>query len=511
MREAAKYAFSCVAESVAASAEIFGKVCEATNSWLNSKGEICDDGDDKKLILRDGREASISGSALNPEGGSLKSWGITEPVELGPDSSYFKTSLIVGRSDRRIAVSCTLEVGNPMNCLVPISYEAYCPKIIRDIVDTGFGWAVSGTRVTSKCERFNNTGDGDRLWSLITDSTRALPVVVISNQNGFCLHPQLPPRMARDLTGLSLVVHIDDAVSWELTNKYGQEWSCYNGAIRIFWPFRGGEQNPYSHPLWTAQRLLQYSTSAENAANRIRTQIRKRVFGLSAFTIIDDALLTDVIGLYWKEKLEEGRRKASSEKEWLDELEQANTRLSVENRELNKKVASLKMDLLNAQAMHAWREPSAEDVAPITEDLPTVQDAVKKATRCFGDYLVIGGDVMNGASELNSSKISPNKIYDYLSGLADLAHSKQKGPLGKNEIMWLSERGYQVSSESETKKSSTDSKKKRTWHDGEGRRVFLWHMKPTDARHPDACARIYFDWDKSGRKVVVGWVGRHPE
>ena len=28
--------------------------------------------------------------------------------------------------------------------------------------------------------------------------------------------------------------------------------------------------------------------------------------------------------------------------------------------------------------------------------------------------------------------------------------------------------------------------------------------------HPDRCVRIYFDYDESTQRCVVGWVGRHP-
>lgn len=51
----------------------------------------------------------------------------------------------------------------------------------------------------------------------------------------------------------------------------------------------------------------------------------------------------------------------------------------------------------------------------------------------------------------------------------------------------------------------------RPWDDGNGqRKVFDWHLKPSDATAPDRCVRIYFEYDENRRKTVVGWVGRHP-
>lgn len=39
--------------------------------------------------------------------------------------------------------------------------------------------------------------------------------------------------------------------------------------------------------------------------------------------------------------------------------------------------------------------------------------------------------------------------------------------------------------------------------------TFMLHMKPNDNVPANRCVRIYFEWDKDRKKIVVGWVGQH--
>jgi hypothetical protein len=58
------------------------------------------------------------------------------------------------------------------------------------------------------------------------------------------MHPELDDSMAYDLAGLAIVASMNEQTSWSLTNRFGREWSCFNGAIRIYWPSSLGLVNP---------------------------------------------------------------------------------------------------------------------------------------------------------------------------------------------------------------------------------------------------------------------------
>lgn len=511
MREAAKYAFC--ANLPSSSDADFGWVstCSAIAAWFSEKGISDIPKGENVAYLNDGRLATIILKEVSVGDDLLSSWEMQEPIEKSPGSSIFRTTLSACKRNTKIAVSCVLEVGNPQNIVAPVVFDAFCPKVIRDIVGLHLGWRVRDTEISNHQKRYSNDQDAQKLWSEISNPTRALPLVIVSEHSGFCLHPQLAARMARDLTGLANVVHVNDTVSWAMTRDQGVEWSCYNGAVRIYWPFGETEQNPYSHPLWTAPRLLQSAVGTEDAAKRIRNQIRRRVLGLSTLTIYRDRLFDDIHSDFQHGQQEIKKKEASTNEEWIAYIEDENSKLDSENLLLKEQIAKLQTDLANARALQSWLAVDTADVAPDTECLVTVLDAITKAKSCLKDELRFGDDALTGAEKVNYNKVPVEKIYKYLEGLARLAQVKRDGSLNKSEITWLNENGYSASPESATIRNSSDEMKKRTWHDGTGRRKFELHMKPTDAAHPDACVRIYFAWDSSAKIMVVGWVGRHPE
>ena len=104
----------------------------------------------------------------------------------------------------------------------------------------------------------------------------------------------------------------------------------------------------------------------------------------------------------------------------------------------------------------------------------------------------------------------PDKIYDYLQALADLARLRRDGPIGAGMVQWLAQRGVAASGESETVRNNRSEMTKRRWHNGRKHEEFELHLKPAEATAADRCVRIYFNWDDISEKVVVGWVGRHP-
>jgi hypothetical protein len=257
--------------------------------------------------------------------------------------------------------------------------------------------------------------------------------------------------------------------------------------------------------------LLYGVPGTEEAAHRIRTQFRRKVLGLSTLTMHRHAVFDNIERAH-RAQIAEVRRKDASQQELLELYEADNDRLESENRALLERVARLQTDLANTKAMLEWAtRDSDEEVLPDSEVPPkTVDDAVETAKQQHNGLLVFGDDVPVGIRSLAENAGPPDKILAYLGGLARLAQARRNGSLGVSTVQWLKEQGLIAGGESETIKNNRGEMQKRTWHDGHDRREFELHLKPSDATSPDRCARIYFDWDEETRRVVVGWVGRHP-
>jgi len=355
--------------------------------------------------------------------------------------------------------------------------------------------------------------DANELAALLRSQDRSLPVVLISEHHGFTLQPRLSEELAKELAGHALVAQIDTDASYGLTRELGKEWSCYNGAVRIYWPHLSVEANPFDHPLWTQSRLLYGSVTTERAAERFLGMCRRRFMVLSSFGIKPSPLIAKIREAYHREILDARRKEAEENKDYASYVKWCED----ENARLHKRVQGLQDELEiqreNFRLVTSFQhdEEASADLTPVEELQPqTVTEAVERAMTRFKRSVVFGEDVHAGLDGVDPQSGPPDKIFRYLETLGLLSEAKRAGGLGTTIVAWLGEKNVSCSPESETIRSNKKEQKKRTWRDGIGSRCFQFHLKPCEAAPPDRCVRIYFDWDDDRKMIVVGWVGRHP-
>ena len=96
----------------------------------------------------------------------------------------------------------------------------------------------------------------------------------------------------------------------------GKEWSCFNGAVRAYWPFRSDTQEPKAHPLWTLERLRFGTIDDAYASSRIRRQLRRQVLGISAFSVTEPNLIRDICAQSRREELNRLIKEQSDAAQW---------------------------------------------------------------------------------------------------------------------------------------------------------------------------------------------------
>ncbi|GHT53404.1 hypothetical protein FACS1894106_4220 [Spirochaetia bacterium] len=155
------------------------------------------------------------------------------------------------------------------------------------------------------------------------------------------------------------------------------------------------------------------------------------------------------------------------------------------------------------------------DNRPVYE---SVDDAYKKAKEEFKEYLVFGKDVEKGIKTIRESSGPPNKIFAYLQTLKEFALLKinTKNELN-DDIVLLKALGCDCSDEGIEKHEDSKVKENRTWDNGSGEKKIFWkHLKPAtfnrrkDTEKRTRTVRIFFDWDVEKKKVIIGWIGCHP-
>lgn len=501
MRELARYVLECEQEGAA---QRWERTLSLVDEWLAAKGYA----GEPEFSLSNGRPATVERTDLDCSVGKLRTLKLQEAI----DGGFFETTLQVAFSEGDVRVACTIAAGHGSNRIAPLRVDGRCPKVLRTIVEAG-GWSLGPTPIASTHLAVRGSDGGDDLVRVLTRADRSLPVVVISSDSGFLLHPELPARMARDLTALALVTVADDDASWRLTDRVGKALSCYAGAVRLYWPGFQSSDPIIKHPLWTATRLLHRTSRIDDAVQTICDTLRRRLMAVSIAALAEPPLIARLRHAEASERAAAARREMSDQEDYkglaeLYDTENAALRAQVDG--LEKDLAVLSSDLYRLQTDAAWAGASDELEPDLSAPPSTVEEAVDRARTFFAGLLVFGGDVERGVADLAPRAGPPEKVFDYLQALSELVPARRAGALGKGMLQWLADRNVEGSTESETVTGSRAEMARRVWHDGGGRRQFELHLKPNESTHPDQCVRIYFDWDDAREQIVIGWVGRHP-
>jgi predicted nucleic acid-binding Zn-ribbon protein len=508
VRTLAAYSFSAVNLS---GVDVSNTVQEIENLlavWLKSKGSF--DENINKLKTKDGRIADIIKSTIKSKSGCLFKTTIIEPVKEG----LFETTLYIGHAVDKIHIMCLLRAGQSSGKYSPVFFSPNCPQIIRSIIKCRSDWKSSETPITNTYKVYNTKEEGKKLASLLKDTNRSIPIIAISNQNGLFLHPKIGDEISRELIGLATVCVLEGQSSWALSNELGREWSCYNGAIRLYWPFTESNRAPLKHPLWTDTRLMKYANDTRDALDKLKNQLKRKIFSVSALSTVTPDLFDQIHASYNNEN-KISADKLIEEHKNINELAQSYAvdveKLKLEKSQLRDQIRLLRQQLYTLQLQNAWQNDDPEDIEPDIENPPkTVREAYKRAKRYFAETLIFGSDVEEGIDTLVENAGPPDKIYDYLEFLSEMTREKRNRSLGMSEIQWLKEFGCNCSLESETVKKCRQEMNKRIWNDGRETRQFEMHLKPNEATAPNKCVRIYFDWDEASEMTVIGWIGRHP-
>jgi hypothetical protein len=508
MRKVAAYSMQQTCRTASDAASRQSEICAAINSWIASKGTLSIDA--KEIRLFDGRLGSIATEKLASNGSSVEIVALEEPINAG----IFRTELTVSRMGSLIQVYVELRVASHANNLGPISVEIRCPSVVRQILAQYGEWKLGETLLVTTPVEFNGESGGQNLIRILWHPDRNLPIVCVSEDEDGPIDGEFAAGLAADLTGLAIVAQVDSAASWSMTNARGQEWSCFNGAVRLFWPRLRTESDPFIHPLWTKSALLRQSDSSKEASQRLRRQLRRRILGISAFAVNEPEESKELRKQLYTESVTAERQRLEDNSDWqalAESYAAENVTLRQQTAVLEADNKDLQVQLENLQEALQWRESKGLEVQPeVLQPPTTVEEAVNQARHQFRNLLYFGEDVALGVQGLSPEAGPPDKVLDYLRGLNTLAEELADGPLGISIVQWLKQRNFETSTESDTIKNSKREMAKRTWKGPNGPMEFDLHMKPKEGVSPDKCVRIYFEVEQNDGRIVVGWVGRHP-
>lgn len=483
--------------------------------WVKSKTDEADKCTDTyersgsiTITLKDQRQAIVTIDRYEKDIYAHLGVSIKEPY---PNQQHIPltTDINVNANKETIAIDCEFKMPS-QGKFSPNSIKVQCPRFIRDIIKQHGPWHINSTEAPSSAVNLTEEIDGTDLCDNIINKSRTLPIVVVSDLYDTPIVNGIEDKLAYNLTGLASVYHISESVSWKITNTLGKEFSCYNGAFRLYWPFSSYGNSPAKHPLWTVQKIIYPNKTYSEGATSLVKHLTATIIRQTPISVSSHPLLEEVN----KARKDEQIRKASDAGELADlyskdaenfknrvaELENENNRLRKENFDLTATISSLNQINTSQAPFNDLND---------TPEIPpqTVEEAVETAKELYGKYLVFGEDIERGISSLDRNAGPPDKILSHLKKLAILADKKT----ATSDTHWLNSNGVPVSSESETTANNRNRRSKRTFHDGKSKVIFENHTKPSEGTSPGRCARIYYKWRSDIKKFAIGWIGRHPE
>jgi hypothetical protein len=480
------------------------RLSDILQQWGETKFTKDDGG--STVIKRSGLSAIFDRQIETADGASQVLFDAIEPVPGGQLQMQAKLLEDAGK----INFQCTLAVGSESGFLPP-TLSIRSPRFIREIVDLPTEWrfAKDAERVFSKCFKVSSS-EVDELAKLIRAPQRRLPVIVVSELHGETLANDIHERIGADTCGLAHTCRLSSDASWELTNSLGKEWSCYNGAIRLFWPFRVNRDDPRAHPLWTLDRLLWKTEDEAKARDWLRGELSERLFEAPTFVADDPAFARfEAAKIHSASKASrasvDGDFKAIADS-YASENDALRASLRTQLQEietLKQNVESLTIALRSERSIASHQETS--DVPP-----ETILEATQQAKTKLSESISFSEDIEEQIKTLNATAGPPDKILRYLTTLGDLASALAgTDGLGRSVPIWLRENGVDCSVESDTVKKSKEAKRQRTFRINGQDYHCEYHAKPSDGVHPDLCVRIYFTVCEQAPRVRIGYIGRH--
>jgi hypothetical protein len=432
---------------------------------------------------------------------------------------YWNSRVEIGEFDHRVEFSFQLSIDSAQALISPFEFSLRRPRIVgvllRDFLCT------CGVReLSSDPKEIDAGGIGEFVTGTILSQTRRLPVILVSRTTQSESTLVDPLRIADRLAGIAETYCLTDKwAAFALTDSIGKTYSCYNGAIRVYWPGFDPAGSPYS-PVYLPEHLLQ-------VGDRITEDLFRQFAGISAFRFVRGPVTTDAIEQLQAERAAETEKlkNAAKEKgdlsELLDLASQENDELLNRNDSLRTEIISLKASLelahenfrVISQSYGAVHADNGSGVAPVqapdATEPETVEDAVLMARDAFDSTLIFQASAIASAHE--SPYKQANRVYQAFLAMHEVCIA-WRDSLKKQTSMGTFESAFERKGFEYRPRESMTTRGK--WGDEyetiyKGQCVSIEQHLALGKGGPDTCLRIHFYIDGQDHKFVIAHVGRH--
>lgn len=399
---------------------------------------------------------------------------------------------------------------------VPETVRFDPPRLVPALLEA-FPVAVGNLPASTRPKRCGEAAVGALVRDL-THPGREIPMVVLSACPDGTI--SIDPRLtAQTLAGIARVVRLADfATAMRLTEAVGKPLSCYEGAVRVYWPgFRPGDDR-YLHPLWTAAAI-----AGRGAAGEMPGVLLRRIGAVAGQRIDPDpavVALARAVARDQAEALERHRqapRGTDAEQEELLDLAWA------EIAQLRLRIAELEREQDDLQqtiaAGFSWREAferTREQGEPVEDhDVPqdridglrTLADAVQLVQETLaGPHVEFADSALKSATKAPFQG-DPRQAYDALVAICEVADLYHGGRLATTFADQFRERGQDYRA-NVSPTALGHYPNHYTFGSSKGKVVVGPHLAIGRGNRRNSL-RLYWHVDDEERRFVICHVGEH--
>jgi hypothetical protein len=130
-------------------------------------------------------------------------------------------------------------------------------SLVRDLL-ANEQYSINGLPIGITPQFVGDSEISDFAENLLCSPDRAIPLLLISPNVDGSLSVE-PNEVADKLSGLCIVVVLRSlSATFALTSMVGRDLSCFNGAIRLYWPGLSSKSNPWQHPVYFSGSVKRY-------------------------------------------------------------------------------------------------------------------------------------------------------------------------------------------------------------------------------------------------------------
>jgi len=148
----------------------------------------------------------------------------------------------------------------------------------------------------------------------------------------------------------------------------------------------------------------------------------------------------------------------------------------------------------------------------------SVFEVINHIKNNFSEYIIFGDDVKEGIKTIRDSAGPPDRIFAYLKTLVEFCELKREQKINFDDDYIIQTLGCICTYEYKDDMKNESFRKARIFDNGNNEKIqFSLHLKPNTFSEREEIGkrkrtvRIYISWDDNKKKVIVGWIGKHPE